>query len=424
MSSKQIEAEPSATKYNPQRPSTNPQLLQIGITDESEPLRTASVWGAIGVEAVIAQCYPNQISLFYQSFDVIAARQEGLEFAATLESHGVRVLMARDILAETLKPKTFKKTSVIGELVEKAEAIQSSHNTHIDNAAELINIQQEADIERYGEEKALNLNHTLSLSPQLPLGNSIYGRDQMNVLLGARVVSRMAKLIRRPEVSLYELIYKGSLAPHQTINIPTDETFEGGDAYVHQGHVWIGVGSRTSFGAAIKIYEALKPELDLAGLKFAVVQDEDPYGRPFSEQQSFMHLDTFSNPTGRRDIAVCLEEATRRKVKLLISSKGQTRIEETGLSFIDYLEHEVKEEEIVKISLEEQKEFGCNFLLLGKNNDGRDVILVPLENNNGINNQLRKNGKVVKTVELYESTRGYGAAHCMTGQLLREAYYG
>lgn len=399
-------------------------LLQIGILNEAEQLRIAAVWGPVGAEAILAQCYPEDISLFYQAFDVPAARKEGLQYAATLAGYGVKVLMARDILAETLKPKSLERGVVINQLAEKATAAQISYNTHVDDARELITTLVDLDIARYGEQQALTLNYTLSLRSPLPLGNCIYSRDQMNVLLGARVVSRMAKQIRRPEVGLYELIYRNNLVSHQTINIPVGETFEGGDAYVHQGHIWVGVGTRTTFGAAVKIYEELKPQLDEYGLKFAIVQDEDPYGRLFSEQQTFMHLDTFSNPTGRTDIAVCIEEARRRKVKLLLTSGDQTQIEESGLSFIDYLEHIVKEDHIVGISKEEQSEFGCNFLLVGERSGHSAVILVPSENNTGINNQLVKIGKTVTPVELYQSTRGYGAAHCMTGQLSRKIHYG
>lgn len=399
-------------------------LLQIRISDEAQPLKTASVWGPIGAEAVLAQCYPEEISLFYQTFDVIAARNEGLEYANTLQNHGITVLMARDVLADTLKPKPVGKQEIISGMIKKAKAAQDTFGTNVENLPDLVRTLIELDIDRYGEQKALTLNYTLSSRARLPLGNSLYGRDQMNVLFGQRVVSRMAKPIRRGEVGLYELIYKDTLIPHAIINIPQNETFEGGDAYIHQNYVWVGVGTRTTLGAAIKIYEELQPELDEYGLRFAIVQDENPYNRPFSSQQDFMHLDTFSNPTGKKDIAVCTQEAIRRKVKLIQSIDGKIRVEDSGLSFIDYLEHIVKENEIMEISAEEQSNFGCNFLLIGEENGGNTTILVPMESNTDINNSLTRRGKTVEYVNLYQSTRGYGAAHCMTGQLLRSPYYG
>ncbi|MDD5416301.1 MAG: arginine deiminase family protein [Candidatus Daviesbacteria bacterium] len=394
-----------------------PNSIQIGIFDEAEPLRAVSTWGAIGAEAVLAQCYPKAISLFYQSFDVITARQEGINYAAILQDHGVKVLMVRDLLAETLKPRPLRKDAVIAAMVGRAQAIQNQYDIHVEDSADLITMLVEQDIVRYGEEGALNLNQTLSVDPQFPLGNSLYGRDHMNVLCDTRVVSRMAKAIRRHEVDLYELVYQQHLAPHTTIIIPSGETFEGGDAYIHNGTVFVGVGTRTTLGAAVGIYQALKPQLEQCCLKFAVVEDEDPFGRSFSEQQDSMHLDTFSNPVGKREIAVCIEEARRRRIRFLNSFGDNLVINDGFGSFIDFLEQ--TEDNIVIIPQEEQKGFGCNFLLKGEDSSGRCVIFVPLRYNTDTNNQLRGLGKQVVHTDLFESTKGYGAAHCMTGQLLR-----
>lgn len=392
--------------------------VQIGILDEAEPLRAVATWGAIGAEAILTQCYPVQISLFHQSFDVVAARQEGLNYATTLQDHGIRVLMVRDLLADTLTPKKrLKKEEVISAMLEKAGAIQDEYNTHVQDSHDLITTLVEQDIARYGEEKALSLNQALSIDPHLPLGNSLYGRDHMNVLLDARVVSRMAKDIRRHEVGLYELIYQQHLAPHNTIIIPPNETFEGGDAYIHNGTVFIGVGTRTTLGAVISIYQALKPQLEQNELKLAIIEDENPFGRPFNEQQDSMHLDTFSNPIGRKEIAVCVEEACRRRIRFIDTLNGTLVMRDGWGSFIDYLEK--TEDTIMIVPQEEQKGFGCNFLLKGEDSDGECTVFVPLSRNTETIKQLEKLGKKVVHTDLFESTKGYGAAHCMTGQLRR-----
>lgn len=391
--------------------------VEIGIWDEADNLQTAAIWGTVGAEAVLAQCFPEETSLFYQSFDVMAARYEGLAYAKTLGNHGIQVLFIRDLLVDTLKPRSLRKDEVISAMINRAHAIQDQHGTHIPNAAELILTLVEQDIARYGEDAALTLNRTLSLVPQLPLGNSMYSRDQMNVLFGIRVSSTMAKPIRRPEVGLYETVYRKLLAPHSVINIPRGETFEGGDAFIHNGTVFIGVGTRTTLGAAMCIYQTLKPQLDQYGLRFAVVEDDNPFDKPFSEQQDSMHLDTFANPIGKREIAVCVEEARRRRIRFLMSANGRTVIQDCPMSFIDFLEK--TEDNIVRIPLEEQKGFGCNFLLKGEDDDGRYIIFVPLRSNTDTINQLERLGKRVVHTDLFESTKGYGAAHCMTGQLLR-----
>ncbi len=396
----------------------------FGIFDESHLLKSAVVWGPVGAEAVLAQLFPEEKSLFFKEFDVPAARQEGINYQETLRSWGVEVISARDHLAKILGrvnlEVTLDKRKVESELLSQSRAIRMVFGGPNRGLGGTIVHLLEEDIKLYGERDALALNHILCRTERLPLGNLLYARDQMNVLLGQRVVSSMAKEIRKPEVLLYEQVYNAHLVDHEPIKIPSGETFEGGDAYIHQGHVWVGVGTRTTMGAALKIYEGLKGDLRRHDLKFAVVRDEDAFNRPFSEQQAFMHLDTFSNPTGKKDIAVCLEEATRRKILLVGSIGESTVIKDTRLSFIDYLEHEVKEDNIVVISKGEQQDFGCNFLLLGEYDDGRTVILVPLQSNTDTNNQLRRLGKEVVLTDLYQSTRGYGAAHCMTGQLLRE----
>lgn len=391
--------------------------VHIGISDEADPLRTVAVWGAVGAEAVLAQCYPVDISLFHQSFDTLAARQEGLNYASTLQDHGVKVLMMRDLLAGALTPTPLRKSDIISAMIQKATSIQNQYGTQVKSYSEVIATLVEQDIDRYGEDQALQLNRILSLDPELPLGNSLYGRDHMNVLLNTRVISHMAKPIRRPEVKLFELVYQRHLIPHETIYPPFGETFEGGDAYIHNGTVFIGVGTRTTLGAAVAIYQTLKPQLEETGLKFAIVEDQDHHTRTFGEQQDSMHLDTFSNPIGRREIAVCIEEAQRRKIRFLSTSDGNLIMSNGFSSFLDYLER--TEDNIVVIPEEEQKGFGCNFLLKGENPEGTCTIFVPLRDNTDTNNQLEKRGKDVVHTDLLESTKGYGAAHCMTGQLLR-----
>lgn len=393
-----------------------PNSVQIGIFDEAHPLQTVATWGAVGAEAVLTQCYPEEISLFHQSFDTLAARQEGLSYASTLQSHGINVLMIRDLLASALTPESLRKSEIISAMIKKALSVQNQYGTQVRKYSEAIATLIEQDIERYGEDQALQLNKALSLDPELPLGNSLYGKDHMNVLFDTRVVSRMAKNIRQHEIRLYEIVYQQYLVPHATIPIPPGETFEGGDAYIHNGSVFVGVGTRTTLGAAVTIYQTLKPQLEESGLKFAIVEDLDHVTRSFQEQQDSMHLDTFSNPVGRKEIAVCAEEAQRRTIRFLNTLGGNLVINDGFGSFFDYLEQ--TEDNIVIIPQEEQKGFGCNFLLKGEI-DGTSTIFVPLRDNTNTNNQLERLGKEVVHTDLLESTKGYGAAHCMTGQLLR-----
>lgn len=388
--------------------------MQIGIFDENDPLKTAVTWGPVGAEAVLSQFYPPSISLFLDDMDVLKAREEALSYSQKLNSYGVSTFFARDILAEILKPVSISFETVFSILTKKAEDIKEEFQTkNHKNYREIIEKLLLLDIERYGKNRALTLNWKLSLYPLLPLGNLIYARDQMNVILTKRVRAQMKKEIRRPEVELYELVYEKIFGRQNNLELPEGETFEGGDAYIHDGVIYIGIGARTSLGAAIHIFEKLEKTIKKMDYKFALVIDSNYAKRTHEEQMLFMHLDTFSNPVGRNQIAVCLPEAKKRVVKLLEKKSNKTEIVDTKKTFLDFLFE--NGQEIIAIPENEQQSFGCNFLSINNT-----TILVPLSTNNKTIEGLVDAGKNVEYVHLNESTKGYGAAHCMTGQLFRQ----
>lgn len=144
----------------------------------------------------------------------------------------------------------------------------------------------------------------------------------------------------------------------------------------------------------------------------AIVEDKDYEKRPHQEQMDFMHLDTFSGPIGKKEVVICEEEASRRRVKFFTRRGGVVELLDTGLTFIEHL---ARENELVIIPREEQQSFGCNFLALDEQR-----VVVPLESNTYTNSAIASIGKVVIPANLHESTKAYGAAHCMTAQLYRE----
>jgi len=388
--------------------------MKIGVYDENDLLKSAVTWGPVGAEAVLAQFYPPEISLFLDDMDVTKAREEAVSYAQTLNEYGVKTFFARDILAETLIPVDMSFNAIFSILIKKADDIKNTYRTknHADYK-QIIEHLLKLDEKRYGKNRARTLNWKLSLYPLLPLGNLIYARDQMNILLSKRVRSHMKKEIRRPEVELYEKVYEQIFGKHNnSIILPEGETFEGGDAYIHNKTIYMGIGSRTSIGAAIHIYTELLEEIKQLDYSFALVMDNESEKRSLKDQMLFMHLDTFSNPVGKNQIAVCLSEGKRRRVSLLEWNNGKVKIRNTNKSFLEYLFE--KGEELVSIPDNEQQTFGCNFLAIDN-----DTILVPLKTNNKTIENLRNLGKTVRYVHLDESTKGFGAAHCMTGQLLR-----
>lgn len=391
-------------------------LSEVGIYDEVHTLKKAAVWGEVGAEIVLTQLYPPRISLFHGEMDIPQARKEVNNFTKTLIESGIKVVQIRDRLAEILNPQESLTTNqLLRAFVAKTKKDKLKYgNKELDSKhIEILEWLLKEDIAKYGESRALTLNLALSITPDLPLGNSIYARDQMNVILGKMVLSSMREPIRRPETALYNRVYIELGLENQIVSMPSSETFEGGDALVHAKTIYIGVGTRTSFGAAMHIYEALKRDIEENGYKFVVVEEEEPRTRSHHDEMSFMHLDTFLNAIGENEVVICDKEASRKTVRVFTTDqKGDTRILPAERSLIEYLEDE--KQKIIRVPLPDQQNFGCNFLTINSN-----TVIVPSINNVNTIKELQKAGKKVIPVPLAESTEGYGAAHCMVGQLFR-----
>lgn len=383
----------------------------IGIFSETDILKKVAVWGEPSVEAVMAQLYPTSKSLFLDDMDVFKAGKEARSYAKALRDHGVQVSVVRDEFAKVIPGQHLQKDKILAKLLRKADVIQRGSGISRPGYKDEIVGLLERDIEKHGEMSALAMVQALCLDPSLPMGNIIYARDQRNVLMETAFRSRMSKNIRLPEVSIYDMVYE-KLGYSRTVKMPFGETFEGGDGYVHDGIVYVGVGIRTTKGAAMHIYNTLQPQLEALGYRFAIVEDRIAQQRSEKEQMDFMHLDTFSMPTGKGQINVCEEEARNRVVTEVVSYYGEPRPKETGKSFIDFLHAEGQD--IGVVPLEEQQLFGCNYIVLDN-----ETVLVPLESNRTIIDNLAKQGKIVKVIDLSENTKGYGGPHCMTMQFER-----
>lgn len=372
---------------------------KIGIYSETDKLRTVAVFGKPGVEALMAQSYPNNISLFQSSMDVIKARGEVATFIDTLTQQGVVVHTAKDFLIKSASAQSYKKDEVLNALLKRAKRTEKRYNITVPHFSDTLSQLIDEEIESYGNDAALDFIVRTCLKPNLPLANIMYARDPMNILGGIRVVSRMAKDIRQPEVGLYEQFYQAGLGLPGFQRVTKPNSFEGGDTYIHDQAIWVGTGSRTNINAAHQIFGAVSSTLP--DHKLIIVNDVGWEQRAHSEQQDNMHLDTFSMPVDKKRVAVCEEEGLRRVVW------------PTQKSFIKTLED--RGQEVLVIPRNEQQSFGCNFLVLDEN-----TILIPRDDNTYTNKLLEQAGKKLIKVDLSECTKGYGAAHCMTGQLLRE----
>lgn len=383
---------------------------QIGIYSEIDPLRSAALFGYPSIEILMSQFYPEEISLTLGTMDIMKARKETRRFINALTENGVSVYTVKDYLINS-SPKTNKtKKQIYKSLTTKIKRLKDTYQKKVKNWEGILDFLIEEEIKQYSEPQALAFIENTCLIPNYPLANIIYARDSMNILLQTRVISNMKKIIRQPEIRFYESFYQQKLGLNNYLKISDGETFEGGDAYTFNNTVFIGISSRTSINAALSIFQNIA--LYSPNFEFALVIDADWQSRPHSEQQDNMHLDTFSMPFSKDKLVVCEEEGLRRKVSLVKIKDNVVKVISTGKNYIQFLED--RGIKVFVIPRKEQQSFGCNFLVLDN-----EKILIPREDNLFTNKLLEKAGKQLVKVDLSECTKGYGAAHCMTGQLLR-----
>lgn len=391
------------------------EKVEMGVYSETDRLKMAAIWGKPSVESAMAQLYPANISLFLGSMNVPKAGEQIEALTALVRSHGVKVTVVKDELTRLLPEERSTKDKVFRELRRKMADAQWDFGTwKIGRRIEDMVVElMERDIREYGEGKALAMIKALCLDPAVPMGNILYARDQANVVLEKRIVSNMAYDIRKPEVDIYERVYGGVLGLTETINVPKGERFEAADLYVHDNTVYIRVGPRTTFGAALHIFSELNKSYK--GMTFALLEDSTLHLRSFKEKQELMHLDMFSMPVGRHEIAVCEEEATRSNVSIVkIDKNGKITVAFTGQTFIEYLNH--NRYHTLTISKEEQTNFGCNILMIDHN-----IAIVPKNHNPNpsVVAQLQAGGKTVSALDFGEVTNGFGGTHCSLMQIRR-----
>lgn len=382
--------------------------IRTGIHQEIDPLKMVAVYGPPSVEALLAQFYPPEVSLFADQMDVMKARSEVRNFIEVLEQNSVEVIQAKDFFAQTSQTQILSKEQILNELFTIAQTAQRQFNRTVPNWEDTMVQLVDEEIETYGNDAALGLIKRTCLSSKLPLANIMYARDPMNMIGDTLFIGQMAKKIRQPEVTLYKKFYRQLLYGTPIIEIPYTDTFEGGDAYLHNNALWIGTGSRTSVGAAKFVMRHASNKLP--GYDFILVNDPSWQQRSHKEQQINMHLDTFSMPAGDRDIVVCEEEGLRRRINIFDPRRNEIRSNKSN--FISYLE--TRGQNVLVIPRSEQENYSCNFLMLN-----RDTGIIPKDDNPYTIDLLEKAGKKLILVDLSECAKGYGAAHCMTAQLLR-----
>uniref|UniRef100_A0A061SHR1 Arginine deiminase n=1 Tax=Tetraselmis sp. GSL018 TaxID=582737 RepID=A0A061SHR1_9CHLO len=234
-----------------------------------------------------------------------------------------------------------------------------------------------------------------------PLSNLIYTRDQQITTCKGVVMARLRASQRQDEVQLMKhVLTKTGL--HIVGEIEDPGFLEGGDFFAAgRDLALLGVGLRSNMEAAKQLMEK-----DLLGCRrLAVVRDD------FEQHQDRMHLDCcFSILTDK--CCLMLEEMigedspTRRLVdEFTQGPDGKYTLTRKGIEFSQYVKGEGYH--IIPISGDDQKEYGCNVLNLGKGK----IISV----HGGTARQIVRCPEFTGDVQVIDFdciTSMYGAVHC------------
>ena len=354
------------------------------VTNEVGELKKVGLFGPPGIESYLTQFFEPEISLFFESFDVIKGQSEFKGLAKLLSSLGMEVIDLKGAYASILPPPTLNAEKLLSGFLKK---VPQSDKSVLENLLHL-------DAQAYGEEKAVALNKSLSLSHKLPLGNIFFARDQANVVFDTCVLGNMKFDIRKPEVAVIYNALK-SLGYSKFLQV-SDGAFEGGDAMVIGNDVYIGNGMRTEFQGAQQVAGYFKQQ----GKKVYLVKI--PRTGSFNGDMEIMHLDTFFMPLTDDKAIGCLQVLEECKVADL----------ETG-GELPFLSHLVDAGyAVLAIPKKEQKNYAANMLVTKPG-----VVIMPSDYNPITADTLTKNGVMVYSAALLHLTKAVGATHCMALQI-------
>jgi arginine deiminase len=397
------------------------------------------VWGEPGIEALLGQLLPQSRSLFRSYYEVTKARGEFACMSALIQNEGVKIIRAKDAVAELLKPRDIPELPASIRdlnlaLHQKADStfelyrLAKQNDLNQDGLTDIspidvynevkrdINIVLEEDIAHYGEQGALRLNYLLSLSKPWPMANIFYGRDQSQALVDRIVLSSLRWNIRKPEVrifkdALHHLGYGSALA-----NI-REGTIEGGDVAMFKGCCFIGVGARTSMSAVKEVCRQIGDSFKARNIELIAVvnhqheEESNFFISPTSEHMQVMHLDMFWIPLTQDLVMAYTNELDNREAIRVWQEKGRILTERLG-TFREFLQ--MIAVEVFEVDEAEQKNFATNLLNLGNKR-----VIAALSSNPRVNAELEKRGFMVKYAELTKLVDGYGAVHCLTAPVKR-----
>ena len=357
--------------------------------------------------------------LFENYFDVDIAAEEHRGYISMLEANGIRVHKVLDILREVgldslrqLAANVLKYdiSSMPDEDAEKTENYRQ----------EVLNKMSRNDLIR-----CILLQPTVKLSKtdnntgyeaqyiQNPLMNLYFTRDQSITTPRGHIICNMNSNQRAPETEIINLCYE-HLGLKPIMRITGEGRLEGGD-YIPAGNIsLIGCGMRTNDEGIRQMMEA-----DAFGHDTIVVV------RDHKLWQMQMHLDTHFNII---DKDLCTMVSSRLNAQpgapeyntcdIWARTPGtkEYKLWKQDQPFVEYIRG--RGFQIIPIDINDEMHYANNFLTIAP----RHIMAVGGQSEE-LQQRLREAGVNVEWIPLESLIDGYGAAHCMTQVLQREAYH-
>ncbi len=357
--------------------------------------------------------------LFENYFDVDIAAEEHRGYISMLEANGIRVHKVLDILREVgldslrqLATNVLKYdiSSMPDEDAEKTENYRQ----------EVLNKMSRNDLIR-----CILLQPTVKLSKtdnntgyeaqyiQNPLMNLYFTRDQSITTPRGHIICNMNSNQRAPETEIINLCYE-HLGLKPIMRITGEGRLEGGD-YIPAGNIsLIGCGMRTNDEGIRQMMEA-----DAFGHDTIVVV------RDHKLWQMQMHLDTHFNII---DKDLCTMVSSRLNAQpgtpeyntcdIWARTPGtkEYKLWKQDQPFVEYIRG--RGFQIIPIDINDEMHYANNFLTIAP----RHIMAVGGQSEE-LQQRLREAGVNVEWIPLESLIDGYGAAHCMTQVLQREAFH-
>ena len=356
--------------------------------------------------------------LFEDYFDVDKAADEHVGYIEMLEKNGIRVHTVMEILQEVGIDSLRELASNV--LVYDISSIPDEDATAMENyRQDVLQKMSRNDLIR-----CILLQPTVKLSRtdtntgyeaqyiQNPLMNLYFTRDQSITTPRGHIICSMNSSQRAPETQIIELCYN-HLGLKPILRIEGDGRLEGGD-YLPAGNVsFIGCGMRTNDEGIRQMLEA-----DAFGHDTVVVV------RDHKLWQMQMHLDTHFNII---DSNLCTVVRSRLEANpgdpeydtcdIWARKPGtkQYSLWQQDQPFVEYIRS--RGFEIIPIDEADEMHYANNFLTIAP----RHIMAVGGQSEQ-LQQRLADAGVTVEWIPLESLIDGYGAAHCMTQVLQRQAY--